>query len=1009
MKRFNLLNNITGWLAFIIASTVYLMTAEPTASWWDCGEYIATACKLQVGHPPGAPTFQLFGRFFSLFAGDVSNIAFTINAMSAIASGFTVLFLFWSITLLARKLMIKDGEISPVNMFVTLAAGFVGSMAYTFSDSAWFSAVEGEVYATSSFFTAIVFWAILKWESKADEKHHMRWLILIAYLVGISIGVHLLNLLAIPAIVYVYYYKRYTPTRKGLIWSGIISIILLFFILYGVIPMIVNLAGKFELVFVNGFGMPFNSGTIVYFILLIGGIVWGIRYSVRKQKYALNTALLSLVFLLIGYSTFFILIIRANANTPINENAPKDAIGLLSYLNREQYGDRALVYGPYYNAKMIDQKEGSTKYAKGKEKYDVVGKEVKPVWDPAYCTAFPRMSSNDESRQHPKYYKFWAGINGDRKPTFVENMKFMFRYQIGHMYWRYFMWNFAGRQNDIQGLGYNEDGTKDIMHGNWISGIPFFDKMRLGPQDNLPKNLKENKARNRFFMLPLFLGLLGLFFHWTKNSKDAFVVMLLFAMTGLAIVLYLNQPPVEPRERDYAFAGSFYAFAIWIGLGVIGLYDFLSKKVPQYPSAVIAFGLTLVLVPGVMAKEGWDDHDRSQKYAARDIAVNHLMSCEPNSILITNGDNDTFPLWYAQEVEGVRTDVRVVNFTLSSGAWYVEQLFNKVYKSDKLPFTLAVEQYRQGTNDWVPVRELDGINGYVELRQLIQFVASSDPQTKATTQQGETISYVPARRVKITVNKEQLLKDKIVPQELANMIVPEIVWEIQKSGLYKNDLMLLDFIASNNFKRPLYFVSPYSVRDIADITNFCQMEGLVYKFSPVVSPTRSAGFGGINTAKTYDLLMNKMKWGNLEKPGVYVDPESYRSAQVIRNQYVRLANGLMIENKMDSAKMVLKRGIEIFPVEKVPFDIYTLSFAQMYYLMKDTVPANNLCSKIIDYYEDQMRYFDTMPSGFKSSVMQSSQETLSYLSGIRDVLMQFKQTALVNRINKIANGRLDVR
>ncbi|HQQ12426.1 MAG TPA: DUF2723 domain-containing protein, partial [Bacteroidales bacterium] len=610
--NFKKLNDLTGWIVFLIATVVYFLTLEPTASWWDCGEYISTAYKLQVGHPPGAPLFQMLGRFFSLFAfGDTSKVALMINAMSALSSSFTILFLFWTITLLARKFMMTgENAESKVHQYAVLAAGAGGSLAYTFSDSFWFSAVEGEVYAMSSFFTAVVFWAILKWEQVADEPHNYRWLIFIAYLIGLSIGVHLLNLLALPAIVYVFYFKKFKPTTKGFVLAGIISILILGFIMSFLIPQIVNLASKFELLFVNTFGMPFNTGTIVYFVILFAAVLFGLDYSRKKGKVILNTVILSLMFILIGYSSFFLIVIRANANTPINENEPSDAISLLSYLNREQYGDWPLLYGQYYNAPVVDYTDGAPVYVKDKKsgKYIITDKRnnTKPVYDERFTTVFPRMWSNQKS-SHINIYKQLGGNNGTpirvtkpdgstevlSRPTFGENLRFFFSYQLSHMYVRYFMWNFVGRQNDVESQGEPENG-------NWISGIGFIDNLRLGDQSDLPKSM-ENPGRARFFFLPLLLGLAGLFFQLKKHSRDTWVVFLLFVMTGLAIIVYLNQTPYQPRERDYAYAGSFYAFAIWIGFGVLAAVDFVSKYLKSNTAIVLAVsGLLLLAVPGVM-------------------------------------------------------------------------------------------------------------------------------------------------------------------------------------------------------------------------------------------------------------------------------------------------------------------------------------------------------------------------------------------------------------------------
>jgi hypothetical protein len=631
MQNYAKLNTILGWVVFAVASIVYILTIEPTASFWDCGEYIATAYKLQVGHPPGAPLFQMIGRFFTLFAfGDTSNVARMINLMSAFSSSFTILFLFWSLTMLGKKLVLRSGDMDETKAWSVFGGAVVGSLAYTFSDSFWFSAVEGEVYAMSSFFTALVFWAILKWDEKANEAHNTRWLIFIAYLIGLSIGVHLLNLLAIPAIALIFYFRKYsTHSWKGIALTLVVSVALLGLIMNGIIPWIVSLAAYFELFFVNTIRLPFHSGTIVYFILLVGAITWGIHYSRKKSKLILNTALWAITFILIGYSSFFLLIIRSNANTPIDENNPEDAISLLSYLKREQYGDWPVFHGHYFNAPVVDRKDGSPTYRRDNEKrkYVVIdeNKAIKPVYHPEFTTIFPRMWNNTESR-YANDYKEWSDLKGERvtvrneageevtrnRPTFSENLRYFFRYQINHMYFRYFMWNFSGRQDDNQGL-------VDRKSGNWITGIRFLDHARLGPVLDVPDSLKTG-AQNKFYMFPLLLGLIGLVYQMRKDRNNFFVVLLLFLMTGLAIVVYLNQHSPQPRERDYAYAASFYAFAIWIGLGVIGLIELLKKRLSHRTSVWMVSGITLLLVPGIMAAEGWDDHDRSNRYTALAMA-----------------------------------------------------------------------------------------------------------------------------------------------------------------------------------------------------------------------------------------------------------------------------------------------------------------------------------------------------------------------------------------------------
>jgi len=761
------LNIIIGWFVFLVAAVVYMMTAERTTSFWDCGEYIATAYKLQVGHPPGAPLFQLIGRFFSLFAmGDVSNVALMVNYMSALASAFTILFLFWSITYLAKKMVSRgtNGELNDAKMYAILGSGLVGALAYTFTDSFWFSAVEGEVYAMSSFFTAIVFWAMLRWEAVADEKHALKWLILIAYLVGLSIGVHLLNLLAIPAIALIYYFRRYETNWKGIVIALLIGVGVLAFILMGLVPLIPSLAGLFEKIFVNGFGLPFNTGTVIYFLLIIGAIVWGLHYTRKKGKVILNTIILSVSVLMIGYSSFFVLVIRSNANTPIDENNPENAISLLAYLNREQYGTWPIVSGHYYNAPMIDMKNGNPVYTKKYlimedrrevaaffEKADArkyvaeKGGKIKgryvitdprtsavPVYDDRFKTVFPRMWSQQRSH-HATAYQEWSHKNkGERVqvggtaekpeftyiPTMGENLNFFFTYQLGHMYFRYFMWNFAGRQNDIQGHG-------GPINGNWISGIKALDRALLGPQDNLPDSLANNKATNKFYLFPLILGIIGLVFHTSGNYKDSIVVMVLFVFTGIAIVLYLNQYPYQPRERDYSYAGSFYAFAIWIGLGIIGIFQWIDKNMNKKIIPLAISAIMLLLVPGIMAKEGWDDHDRSNKTLALEVAKNYLNGCQEYGVVFTNGDNDTFPLWYAQEVEGYRTDVKVINLSLFNTDWYVEQSVRKTYEAQGIPISFTKEQYLQGSRDYVIIANVAEPGNQVSEPTIIQHFLDS--------------------------------------------------------------------------------------------------------------------------------------------------------------------------------------------------------------------------------------------------------------------------------------------
>ena len=1013
--NFKKLNNITGWFVFLVATIVYFLTLETTVSWWDCGEYISTAYKLQVGHPPGAPLFQMIGRFFSLFAfGDVTKVALMINAMSALCSSFTILFLFWTITLLAKKMFLKDGENAPLsNKIAVLATGVVGSLAYTFSDSFWFSAVEGEVYAMSSLFTAITFWAILKWEEVADEPYNYRWIIFIAYLIGLSIGVHLLNLLCIPAVVYVVYFKKYEKvTFKGFCVAGIISVVLVGFIQVILIPAIVSLCGKFELFFVNTLGMPFNVGTVVYFVLLIALIVLGIYFTNKYKKVMLNTIVLSLMFILIGYSSFFMLVIRANANTPINENDPSEAVSMLSYLKREQYGSWPLVYGPYYMAKPIDANDGSPVYVRDEEKGKYVitdnRRGTEPVYDDNLMTIFPRMW-NGSKRMYTSTYENYIDksdmvpvtvkkSDGSSevvmRPTFGQNLKYFIGYQCNHMYWRYFMWNFVGRQNDIQGHG-------ELENGNWISGIGFIDNARLGNQDNLPKSM-ENSGRAAFYFLPLILGLLGLFYHIKTDIKNSWVVFLLFFMTGLAIVIYLNQTPYQPRERDYAYAGSFYAFCIWIGVGVLGVMELLQKIIKNKMAVTVVAFVLCLSVPTVMAASGWEGHNRSNKTAALDWGKNYLKNLPENAVIFTRGDNDTFPLWYVQEVEGYRTDVRVCNYMLSSGYWYVHQMGRKQYESDPLPLSLTPEQYDNGVNE--PVFIQDIFEGPVELKDVIEFVKSDNPKTKVSLMSGDKVNYLPARHLKITVDKDAVIRNGIVPENMKDKIVDEIVWRIPDNVnyLYKNDLMLLDFMASNDWTRSVYFTSLSDIKNIIDIDKYLHQEGLAHRFMPVLATDYYKDAGGVFVDGSYELLMSDdTRWGNLNDPDVSIDPESRRNILYVKQAYMRLAKALLNEGRKDEAVAVIDKCLELFPNEKMPYDIFMVSYSDMYYMAGDNDKGDALVNTMVENAVDNLRYYCELKPRFASYYSENVRENLSLIKNLSNVAGAHKRYQLKMDLDKI--------
>lgn len=1076
------INNISGWAVFAVAAYTYLSTIEPTASFWDCGEYIATAYKLQVGHPPGAPLFQMIGRFFTLFAGgDVTQAAKMVNIMSALCSAFTILFLFWSITALARKIVEHSGEVTDGKMLAIMGSGIVGALAYTFSDSFWFSAVEGEVYAMSAMFTAMVFWAILKWERIADEPHSERWIIFIAYMFGLSIGVHLLNLLAIPALVFIYYFKKFKTDNKGFIITGILSVILLGGIQAGVVPGIVNLAGNFELFFVNTVHLPYNSGSIVYFLLLISLIVVGLIYThnesdkyfnyfmtlsvvffvlslitstsgsagafrfvvggsalallyfARKRVALINTIILSFTMLLIGYSSFIMLVIRSNANTPMNENAPKDAISLLSYLNREQYGDWPILYGQYYNSPLDPEKpyvdgtpvyirapkdntnsvplpaEGGSSIHKSNVKDHYIISDDRqssiPNYDKNFCTVFPRMWSSQSS--HESAYRNWGGIKRDKttdaeghempvKPDFSSNMRYFFTYQVGWMYWRYFLWNFVGRQNDIQGSYFNS------THGNWITGINSFDNWILGANNTLESE-KNNKARNAFYALPLLLGVIGMYFHFNRYNKDAFVVLLLFLFTGLCIVVYLNQYPYQPRERDYAYAGSFYAFAIWIGIGVLAIFDALSKKMAQKTSAVIATAICVLAVPTLMAKEGWDDHDRSQRYTARDFAKDYLDSCAPNAILFTNGDNDTFPLWYVQEVEGYRTDVRVCNLSLLNTDWYINQMKRKAYNSDPVPLSLTEDKYRQGTRDYVPFYDRK-IEGHISVRELIDFVSSNDQQNQLQTQNGKYISYFPTKKMSVPVDSAKVLKNGTVQPQLANRIEKSIKWELDKSYVLKNDLMVLDLLATNNWERPIYFAVTTGPESYLNLQDYFQLEGLAYRLVPIKALPQEQQISGTRVATDimYDNMM-KFSWGGMDIKGNYLDENISRMCTNLRIQMGTLASALINEGKKDKALKVVDKCLEVMPAENVPYDATVYALALSYYQLDAIDKANALAKRLFDVFEADMNYYISLGSTGAAVYGREIRQAQEIMSRLVYMAKQNKQDALAKDFEKRYN------
>ena len=1111
MKQYRTINNLVGWITFIIAATVYCLTIEPTASFWDCPEFITTGYKLEVGHPPGAPFFMLVANLFSQFASDVTTVAKMVNYMSALMSGACILFLFWSITHLVRKLVITDeNNITTGQLITVMGSGLVGALVYTFSDTFWFSAVEGEVYAFSSLFTAVVFWLILKWEDVANQPHSDRWLILIAYLTGLSIGVHLLNLLCLPAIVLVYYYKK-TPnaTAKGSLLALLGSGVLVAAVLYGIVPGIVKVGGWFELLFVNGLGMSFNSGVVVYIILLAAILIWSVYESYTeksrlrmaisfiltiallgipfyghgvssiligivviallgiylapqvqekiKEKWrisarTMNTALLCTMMIVIGYSSYALIVIRSTANTPMDQNSPEDIFTLGEYLGREQYGTRPLFYGPAFSSKVaLDVKDGycvprqsqtGSKYVRKEktspdEKDSYIELPGRIEYEYAQNMLFPRMYSS----AHSSLYKQWVDIKGHdvpydqcgemvmvNVPNQWENIKFFFSYQLNFMYWRYFMWNFAGRQNDIQSSG-------EIEHGNWITGIPFIDNLLVGNQELLPQDLKNNKGHNVFYCLPLLLGLIGLFwqaYHSQRGIQQFWVVFFLFFMTGIAIVLYLNQTPAQPRERDYAYAGSFYAFAIWVGMGVADIIRLLQDycKMKEVPAAALASVLCL-LVPIQMAGQTWDDHDRSGRFVARDFGQNYLMTLqeEGNPIIFTNGDNDTFPLWYNQETEGFRTDARTCNLSYLQTDWYIDQMKRPAYDSPSLPITWDRVEYVEGQNEYIPIRpevkknidqmyaqadsalengnpevmnelkEQFGENPY-ELKNILKYWVRSDK---------EGLRVIPTDSIVMKIDKEAVRRSGMkIPEALGDSI-PEYMTILlrdangsPKRALYKSELMMLEMLANANWERPIYMAITVGSENHLGMDNHFMQEGLAYRFTPFDTDKLNSK---IDSEKMYDNLMNKFKFGGIEKPGIYIDENVMRMCYTHRRIFTQLVGQLIKEGKKDKALAALDYAEKMIPSYNVPYDWANGAFqmAEAYYQLGQNEKANKIIDELANKSLEYMVWYLSL-TDYQLSI---ASENFMYNAGLLDAEVRLMEKYKSEDLAKHYSEQLD--
>ncbi len=999
--NFKKTNLILGWISFIIALTVYLLTLEPTVSLWDCGEFIASSYKLQVGHPPGAPLFMIIGRVFSLFTSDVEKVAMMINAVSAFASAFTILFLFWTISHLLKKILVNESaKASKWDMIMVLAGSFVGAMAYTFSDTFWFSAVEGEVYATSSLFTAVVFWAILKWENVAHEPGANRWLILIAYLIGLSIGVHLLNLLAIPAIVLVYYFKKYPKvTRNGVLKALGVSLVLLLMIMYGIIPGIVKVATVVELFFTNTVGLHYNVGVVIYVFLLLGALIFGIhRTQYLKKNVLWNTVMLAITVIIIGYSSYALIVIRSLAGPPMNENRPENVFALLSYLNREQYGDHPLIRGHLYNSEVSDIAYKKPVYILNKEenKYEISYRKPEAVMG-GKQVLFPRMYGR--SAQHRQAYQEHGTIKDPSSPTALDNLEFFFRYQVGHMYLRYFMWNFAGRQNDVQGHG-------NVLKGNWISGIKPIDSMMVGRQKNLPGQMKNHPARNTYFFLPLLLGLVGLYFQLDQKPKDFWIVMSLFVLTGLAIVIYLNQTPYQPRERDYAYAGSFYAFSIWIGMGAAGIYRYLSKHTGARAAAIMATLVSLLGVPTLMATENWDDHDRSGRYTARDIASNYLNSCSKDAILFTVGDNDTFPLWYVQDVEGIREDVRIVNMMLFNMDWYIDQARWQNYDSEPLPFSIPQSKYEAIPGSSIFVREHEQ---WAPLDYMLKFMKSDDPRAKVKLRSGKEVNYIPTHKLILPVDSARVLSNGTVPMNRAEEIVKEIPILLEGNGqILKNNLAQLDILGSNQWERPIYYNSGGFDGSLG-LEEYYRNEGLAYRVVPIRTPYESIlVMGDIDSDTLYHRLMHQFQWGRMNEEDVQLDYYTIRTLSVIRfrSLYVRLAVQLMEEGDSIRAVEVLDRCMELAPSRVLPFDQYITGITlpgrdgevihhegiiEAYYLCGESSKANEILKEHYISLSSKLQFFNAMNARHRSSIQREINEVMFQMEEMKNLIQIFGQ------------------
>ena len=995
--NYSRINTIGGWLCFIVAAFTYILTLDQSVSFWDCGEFISSAFRMEVVHQPGAPIVSMIQRLFSALAfGDKTKVAYFVNISSALASAGTILFLFWTITALAKKTVVKKGEeITNQKIIGIMGAGFVGALAYAFSDSFWFSAVEAEVYAMSSLCSAIVFWGILKWESQADEPKSDRWLLFVAYIMGISIGVHILNLLTIPALIFVYYFKKNpSPNWQSILKVFFVSIAVLAAVQFGIIQYVISFAASFDYFFVNTMGLGFGTGILFFAVLVIGSLVYGIRYSVLKNKRVLNLAMLFTVLLLFGYSSFALLIIRARAKPNLNNYNVDNVYSFSRYVGRDQYGDRPLLYGENYNSEKIDIKETGKIIRKGEKKYELAGTKSAYVF--ADKTLLPRMYS--DKPEHINFYKSYMGFDDEHKPSLMDNLKYMFSFQTGQMYMRYFMWNFVGRQD-------NEDGQFGGKDGNWLSGVKPLDAIRLGSQKNLPPSIVENKAYNRFFFLPLIIGLIGAVWHFKRNQKDAGIIGLLFVFTGVAIVVYLNSVPIEPRERDYAYVGSFYAFAIWIGLGVFGLKDFIFQKLTPKRASIFASVIALFGAPIIMANQGWDDHDRSDSHLARDMSVNYLKSCAPNAILFTYGDNDTYPVWYAQEVENIRPDVRVVNLSLFTADWYIDGMRKKQNESAPLPITLKHEQYVEGTRDIMYYQDYK-IAQHIELQEILDVLLSDHDEDKVTMTDGSKYNVLPTKNLKLAVSPQQVLDTGTVPKEDAGKIASSMEWTYNSNFVTKGTLALFDILVHNNWERPIYFTGAMPNEQYVGLNKYLYLEGLNKRLLPLKPDTAiTQDYDRVNLKPMYNNLMNVYSFGNIRSAS-HLDRQSADDVIMFSNMFNGLLNGLINEGKITESKKVANKYFEVIPAKFYSMRqvMSTYYFTESLYRLNDLNRANAMIKKTADYVGRELTHLaDVSESKNQLSSEQDVRFYLGYLGQMVKLTEVFKQAELSKSLEKKYN------